>query len=68
MRTIIAPQPALITGADGAVGNTTAFIVVSWHKGSELIAFAGIVPHADVNLYLALIVQQPAVLTNKLFT
>ena len=51
----------------GAVGKTTAYIVLSWQAESVLIEFAGVEPHADCSLYLAFIVQHPFVLFSKLF-
>ena len=45
----------------GIAGKTTAFVVPSWQAGLSLIEFAGIEPHALVNLYRALIVQHPGV-------
>ena len=39
----------------------------SWQATFELVEFAGVVPHALVSLYLAFIVQQPAVFVSKAF-
>jgi hypothetical protein len=66
--TIKGPQPEFTTGAGGAGGNTTAFIVVSWHNGSGLVEPAGMVPQFALNRYLALMVQHPGVFDNRLFT
>jgi hypothetical protein len=55
---------AVITGAGG---NTTAFIVLSWQAIVPLVASAAVLPHTAVNLYRALIVQQPGVFDNKPF-
>jgi hypothetical protein len=49
----------------GAVGNTTALIVVSWQPEIELTVLAAVVPQADVSLYRALMVQHPFVLFSK---
>lgn len=51
----------------GAAGNTTALITPDWQAAIELVAFAAVDPHATVNLYLALIVQQPETLVSKAF-
>ena len=51
----------------GAVGNTTALIVLSWQAVNELVAFAAVPPHAAVSLYRALMVQHPEVLVNNAF-
>ena len=66
--TVNNPQPGLTTGAGGADGNTTALIVVSWQAATVLTASAGVVPHAELSLYLTFIVQHPGVFENKLFT
>ena len=57
-------EGAVITGA---VGNTTALMVVSRHPAIELTVLAGVEPQAEVSLYLAFIVQQPFVLVSKAF-
>jgi hypothetical protein len=51
----------------GAAGKTTALIVLSWQRTLVLIELASVPPHAAVSLYLALIVQHPAVLVSKAF-
>jgi len=51
----------------GAKGNTTAYMVPSWHAAKELVELAGVNPHTDVSLYLALMVQHPAVFVSRLF-
>jgi hypothetical protein len=51
----------------GAAGKTTAFIVVSWQAALELVELAAVDPQADVNLYLAFMVQQPGVFVNNAF-
>ena len=63
-----APQVLPGTVIVGAAGNTTAFIVVSWQAAIPLITSAGVVPHEDPSLYLAFIVQHPAVFVSKLLT
>ena len=62
--------PHVLPGAViiGASGNTTAFLVISWQAAIPLIASAGVVPQEDASLYLAFIVQHPAVFVSKLFT
>ena len=51
----------MIAGAvmTGAAGNTTAFVVPSWHPTIGLTALAGVEPQLAVSLYLAFIVQHP---------
>ena len=66
--TVNGPHPGLTTGAGGASGNTTAFIVVSWHTGSVLTVPAVVVPQSEERRYLTFIVQQPGVFISKLFT
>jgi hypothetical protein len=66
--TVKLPHPGVTVGAGGAGGNTTAFIVASWHAAFPLVLPLGVEPHADEREYLALIVQQPGVLENKLLT
>jgi hypothetical protein len=51
----------------GALGNTTALIVASWQPAVELVEPAAVEPQADVNAYLAFMVQQPGVLFNNAF-
>jgi len=55
---------AVMTGPEG---KTAALIVVSWHAGIALVALAGVVPHADVSLYLAFMIQHPGVFVSKVF-
>lgn len=52
----------------GAAGKTIAYSIPSWHAVIPLTALAGVGPHADVNLYLALMVQHPGVLVRNAFT
>jgi len=51
----------------GAEGKTNVVIVLSWQAGIPLVVFAGIDPHAAINLYLAFMVQHPAVVVSKAF-
>ena len=66
-KTNIAAQVFAGAVITGAVGKTTALIVLSWQPAIELTEFAGVEPQADVSLYLAFIVQQPFVLLSKRF-
>jgi hypothetical protein len=52
---------------NGPAGNTVAKMVASWQAGIVLTEFAPVVPHEEVNLYRAFILQHPGVFVNSAF-